>query len=311
MPHGWDQRCGFSASALRGEDAEFAGPALGSFQVHLTYVSADLANVFLTLGLDKHRRISWRSPLTISRKRSRPSPTAFEARMLTPTETQAFREAEILREHTRYEGAKAFAKLIRPIVRTWKPLLFHGTRFAKQILDQNKLRSPTDRDFSIHFTRDLSFAVYAALVDFREGSDKSISTVLVCDRARLAQDYSLRCFRDPILDDPTLVEIYDNEADEIIVRRDVVELHRYLTNIIWIEEKTRTVWEERGGTRFSWPAHCGWMASQGSAAAVRQTAEDTGIRDEREAATDALLDRLLGVTPGDRNTSRVSTQPSK
>lgn len=137
------------------------------------------------------------------------------------------------------ERALALAMRARPLLQTSRSLLFHGTRYPKQILRENVLRYPPVGSNSVHFSRDLIAATYFALLP-RGGDDEGVGAILVLDRDQLAHTYRLGCFRDGILDDDTYPD-YHSEADEIIHRRDVTGLRKYLIDTIWIDESVEQV----------------------------------------------------------------------
>jgi hypothetical protein len=133
--------------------------------------------------------------------------------------------------------ADVLSKSIRPLVRASQPVLFHGTRYPKQVLREDRLLYPMSGTQSVHFTRSLPMATYWALLDRRD--DEGIGAVFVLDRDRLAQDYSVRCHND--FPDPVFPSHKCSEADELIYLRDVVGLHKYLIDTVWIDEKLQVV----------------------------------------------------------------------
>jgi hypothetical protein len=139
----------------------------------------------------------------------------------------------------RHKRALELSNLVRPLVRTSRPVLFHGTRYANQVLGEDRLLCVNVGSLSVHFTRDLPVATHWAMLP-RINGDEGVGAVLVFDRDRLAQDYSLKCFRDTILDNGTYPPHY-NEADEIVFQRDVVGLHKYVIDVIWIDELSKRV----------------------------------------------------------------------
>jgi hypothetical protein len=75
----------------------------------------------------------------------------------------------------------------------------------------------------------------------RIGGDESRGAVFVLDRTRLAQDFRLQSYRDSFWDHvPERSEPKSSECEERI-RGHVMNLHRYLVDVLWIDEKTGSV----------------------------------------------------------------------
>jgi hypothetical protein len=150
--------------------------------------------------------------------------------------TQLEKDACALRIVERQRRALAVSNLIRPFLPKNMSLLFHGSRFANEIVRENLLRHSEHGTRAVHFSRDLRVATQWALLERREG-DEGFGAVLVFDRDRLSQDHRLECFRDVLLDNGNYPKNY-SEADEIVRQKDVLMLHRYLLDVIWIDEFT-------------------------------------------------------------------------
>jgi hypothetical protein len=213
--------------------------------------------------------------------------------------TPTAEEVRIERQVERPAKARALAKVLRPLVRTSKPLLFHGTQRPNQILTQNTLKCSDAGTCSVHFTRELTVAAFFVLLDKHENDD-GIGAILVFDRDRLAQDYSLKCFRDKSLDQIPYLHDF-NEADERVYRRDIIRLDRYLHDTIWIDEKRQQIWSEKqarqkeGAKPINWPGTSERLTLNIDSippAPVRQTAEDVGESAANDEMDDAI-DRLL------------------
>jgi hypothetical protein len=217
------------------------------------------------------------------------------------------------KENRLLQTADTLAKVIRPLVRRSKQLLFHGTRYPKQILKQNKLRCSNTETFSVHFSRDPVVATFFGLGEFEDG----VGAVLVLDRDRLAQDYSLRCFRNPRLAKRA------DEADERVYRRDITRLDRYLHDTIWIDGKRRQIWsekqvrEEGSGKVVTWPTDRGWMSfnhddvSSSQPPWVEAQTEDVGesaANDEMDAVLRLLTIEGVGCTGEPRSTGACGGQ---
>jgi hypothetical protein len=65
--------------------------------------------------------------------------------------------------------------------------------------------------------------------------DEGRGAIFMFDRASLAADYKLLRFRDPIVDDETYPDGWD-EAEEVIRCFDVVDISKYLVDVAWLEE---------------------------------------------------------------------------
>jgi hypothetical protein len=80
----------------------------------------------------------------------------------------------------------------------------------------------------------------------RVGGDEGRGAVFVLDRTRLAQDFRLQTYRDSFWDHvPERSERRCSECEERISGC-VFNLHRYLVDVLWIDEKTGSV---RSGNR--------------------------------------------------------------
>ena len=254
IPRGWDRHYERLGSAPCGGGADFAGPALGWFQVLPLHKSAGPVVPSLGQGVSRSpTRCEDAAPkctVAVSRRQTQQEQAMSIAGFATPITqhklaalrgniSQAEKDAFVQRKIAWHERVLEASKVVRPLVRNSQPVLFHGTRYANQILRENRLLSVDVGTLSVHFTRELPVATHWALLPRIEG-DEGVGAVLVFDRDRLAHDYSLKCFRDSILDNGTYPP-YHNEADEIIHRRDVVGLHKYLIDVIWIDEKSQRV----------------------------------------------------------------------
>jgi hypothetical protein len=135
-------------------------------------------------------------------------------------------------------AATMLANNIRRLVRSARPVLYHGTRFARKILKNNELGWPDEGLSAIHFSRLLHTAAYWALLP-RDGDDGE-GAILVLDRDRLTQSYKLESRRDEWLDLRHMYPPMYSEAEEIVWGRDIGHLHKYLVDTIWIDERTLT-----------------------------------------------------------------------
>jgi hypothetical protein len=132
--------------------------------------------------------------------------------------------------------ANAFeaSKAIRPLLPKLQLLLFHGTRYPRQILRDDALIHPDFANYSVSFSRLLHVATYWALLE-RE-PEQSTGAVLVFNRNLLAQNYKLECQSDPFWEDhQEFSQRKYTEAEEIIYGRDVIDLRKYLIGVAWIK----------------------------------------------------------------------------
>jgi hypothetical protein len=140
------------------------------------------------------------------------------------------------------------AKKARALLDLSQPVIFHGSRHPKSILALNALVSATRRapgaevpPNAISCTRSLHVALYWAMLERRIGGDESRGAVFVLDRTRLAQKFRLQTYRDSFWDHvPERSERKCSECEERI-RGSVLNLHRYLVDVLWIDEKTKSV----------------------------------------------------------------------
>jgi hypothetical protein len=139
------------------------------------------------------------------------------------------------------------AKKARPLLDLSQPVIFHGSRRPKSILEINALLSATRRapgaevpPVAISCTRSIHVALYWAMLE-RVGGDEGTGAVFVLDRTRLAQDFRLQTYRDSFWDHvPERSGRKCSECEERISGA-VFNLHRYLVDVLWIDEKTGSV----------------------------------------------------------------------
>jgi hypothetical protein len=145
-------------------------------------------------------------------------------------------------------GVLAFRLPCGPLLDLSQPVIFHGSRHPKSILAFNALVSATRRapgaevpPNAISCTRSIHVALYWAMLERRIGGDESQGAVFVLDRTRLAQKFRLQPYRDSFWDHvPERRERKCSECEERI-RGSVLNLHRYLVDVLWIDEKTKSV----------------------------------------------------------------------
>jgi len=140
------------------------------------------------------------------------------------------------------------AKKARPLLDLSQPVIFHGSRHPKSILQFNALLSATRRapgaevpPIAISCTRSLHVALYWATLERFIGGEEGLGAVFVLDRTRLAQKFRLQTYRDSFWDHvPERSERKCSECEERI-RGSVLNLYRYLVDVLWIDEKTKSV----------------------------------------------------------------------
>jgi hypothetical protein len=138
-----------------------------------------------------------------------------------------------------FAGAIKLAKSIQPSLKISQPVLYHGTRFPRAILERDALCCVEDDFLAVHFSRLFHVGMYWGTIR-RITGDEGIGAVLILDRLRLSQNFKLDCRRDDFWDETSgRNEPKCSEAEEIIFGRDVTNLHKYLLDVIWIDENTR------------------------------------------------------------------------
>lgn len=135
-----------------------------------------------------------------------------------------------------FTDAINLVKSIQPPLRSFQPVLYHGTRFPRAILERDALLCVEDNYLAVHFSRLFHVSMYWGTIK-RITGDEGIGAVLILDRRRLSQTFRLDCRRDGFWDEtPGRNEPKCSEAEEIIFGRDVTNLHKYLLDVIWIDE---------------------------------------------------------------------------
>jgi hypothetical protein len=129
-------------------------------------------------------------------------------------------------------AAASLAKGIRHSIDRSRPVLFHGTRYARNILRNDELCSAPVGLAAVSFSRQLEISIYWAILD--RDDDEGQGAILVLDRDRLTQKYKLQCRRDQCLNHG-FPRMY-TEAEEIVYGRDIEDLHKYLVDTVWVDE---------------------------------------------------------------------------
>ena len=135
-----------------------------------------------------------------------------------------------------FTDAIEIVKTIQPPLRFSQSVLYHGTRFPRTILESDALLCVEDNYLAVHFSRLFHVGMYWGTIK-RITGDEGIGAVLVLDRCKLSQTFRLDCRRDDFWDEtPGRNEPKCSEAEEIIFGRDVTNLHKYILDVIWIDE---------------------------------------------------------------------------
>src|SRR5205814_1714519 len=132
-----------------------------------------------------------------------------------------------------YSEAIELAKKARLLLDLSLPVIFHGSRYPKSILEFNALLPATRRakggevpPVAISCTRSIHVALYWAMLK-RVGGDENKGAVFVLDRTRLAQDFRVQTYRDTFWDhDPERSERKCSECEERISGH-IWNLNRY------------------------------------------------------------------------------------
>ena len=106
-----------------------------------------------------------------------------------------------------------------------RSVLYHGTRYASLIVQEDQLRCPDVGSACISFTRSPEVAAFSAMLprdDTTEGP-----SILVLDRISLQTRYRLEPFHDVWMGDGDQIR---DEAEEI-VSCDITDLHRHLAAV--------------------------------------------------------------------------------
>ena len=146
-----------------------------------------------------------------------------------------------------FEEAIDLAKKARPLLDLSQPVIFHGSRHPKSILSINALFSATRRvrgaevpPVAVSCTRSIHVALYWAMLERVDG-DEDRGAVFVLNRTKLANNFRLETYRDSFWDHvPERSERKCSECEERISGH-VFNLHRYLVDVLWIDEKTGSV----------------------------------------------------------------------
>ena len=109
-------------------------------------------------------------------------------------------------------------------------LLFHGTRYQRAVLRDNRIRLPATGYAMVSLTRSLRVARHwATLV---RDDDEGLGAILVLNRSKLQTRYRLTPFRDESWFGAIRRTDHD-EAEEVIHGRPLEKLSQFLIEVRW------------------------------------------------------------------------------
>lgn len=104
--------------------------------------------------------------------------------------------------------------------------VYHGTRYAKAILEADCIKCAPMGDTHVSLTRNFDTALYWA--DCERDDDEDVGSVLILDRAKLEADHVLT----PFVSSPG-----DEDEHEEACMSDISELSKYLVSVVTIPVK--------------------------------------------------------------------------
>ena len=111
------------------------------------------------------------------------------------------------------------------------PVLFHGTRYARQMLAEDRLRYALSGYEAVSFTRSAEVATHWAFL-YAGLEHERVGAVLVFDRDKLRARFRLEPFHDPIWDYGVSI---NDEAEERVWQRDITPLSKFLIGVVWTD----------------------------------------------------------------------------
>jgi hypothetical protein len=115
------------------------------------------------------------------------------------------------------------------------PVLYHGSRYISAILRSDRIDLPSTGYEMVSLTRDPRVALHWAQV--RRDDDEGCGAILVLCRTRLAQRYRIQPFRDESWFKECPRPHTRDEAEEVIWRRPIIDLGRFLVEIRHVPER--------------------------------------------------------------------------
>lgn len=122
---------------------------------------------------------------------------------------------------------KMFVESVRRLSKG-RDVLFHGTRYGRQILAEDRLRYPVIGHEAVSFTRSVEVAVYWSMLPRKP--QEEIGAVLIFDKWKLKARYRLELFHDPIWDSDGFI---NDEAEEQVWQQDITGLSSLMLGVAW------------------------------------------------------------------------------
>lgn len=114
----------------------------------------------------------------------------------------------------------------------YHPVLFHGSRYPRAIIQSDRIKLPTSGYRMISLTRDIRVARHWACL--RRDDDEGVGAILVLDRQKLRTRYRIEPFRDEAWH-TGFTRSERDEAEEIVYGRPIDGLSGLLVEVRWIK----------------------------------------------------------------------------
>lgn len=128
-------------------------------------------------------------------------------------------------------GRRWMLDILRTLSKAAQPVLFHGTRYARQLLAEDRLRYSLSGYEAVSFTRSPEVATKWAYL-YTGGEREKVGAVLVFDRNQLNSRFRIEPFHDPQWYDDSF---FEDGAEERIWQRDVTRLSSLLIGVVWTD----------------------------------------------------------------------------
>jgi hypothetical protein len=126
-----------------------------------------------------------------------------------------------------------------------RDVLYHGTRFAQSVLTTGVLFASNPGEPTVSFTRSPETASYWALLE--RNYDEGHGAILIFDRQSLRCRYRVEPYHDVFWDD---VMGRNDEAEERVCQRNVVDIGRHLIGIIFAPTVQCPSWHKKNNREF-------------------------------------------------------------
>jgi hypothetical protein len=132
----------------------------------------------------------------------------------------------------RFAKAIEIAAHYRHLVPPGRSILFYGTKNARTIIRDDKIRGygPADDYPTISFTRSLHVAIHFAML--QRDVEETTGGILILDRELLRTRHKLVPYHYEVFDEPST-----SEAEEMVEAGAIADLKRYLLEVIWLGEE--------------------------------------------------------------------------